>query len=384
MGKKFVKGLEGIVAATTSLSHIDGKKGELVYRGYSIFDLAKYSSFEEIIYLLWFEKLPKKKELQKFKKSLNKNMELSPPLKKFINSLPKTVIPMSVLRTAVSLLGVYDKNAQDVSNAANEKKAVRIMAAMPSIVAGVSRIKQGKKILNPKKNLSFAANFLYMMKGKIPSKKEEKTIDTALILHAEHGMNASTFSAIVTVSTLSDMHSAMVSAISTLKGPLHGGANKKAIQALHKLGDKIHVKNVCDISCLGKVDKEVLGLLKKHVRIMGIGHRVYKVKDPRAVILEEFAKGVNPQEIKYYQMAKEIEEVMAREKNLFPNVDFYSGIVYENLGIKPQLYVCIFALSRTSGWLAHMMEQYKDNRLIRPTTLYNGPLKRNYVKIENR
>ena len=384
MGKKFVKGLEGVVVADTSLSHIDGLKGELVYRGYDIFDLAEHSSFEEVIYLLWKAKLPNKKELKKFKNELTRNMKLTPKIKKAIGELPKNIVPMAGLRTIVSLMGVYDKDAQDLTLNANQRKALRIMAAMPSIVASIDRRRQNNKILNPKKNLSLAGNFLYMLKGKVPSKEEEKTFDVCLILHAEHGMNASTFSSRVTVATLSDMHSGITSAIGTLKGPLHGGANKKAIQALHVLGDKIQVKDVCDISCREEVAEYVNDLLKKHTRIMGIGHRVYKVKDPRAKILEEYAKKIKKSELKYYEMAKEIERVMVKEKNLYPNVDFFSGLVYEDLGIKPDLYVCIFALSRTSGWLAHMTEQYSDNRLIRPTTIYKGSLKKKFVKIEKR
>jgi len=384
MKKKFVKGMQGIIAAETSLGKIDGKKGTLVYKGYSIFDLAKYASYEEVVYLLWYNKLPKRSELNKFRKLLTKHMKLPTQIKKFIQKLPRDVIPMTALRTSISLLAIYDKDAEDISMKANERKALRIMAAMPTIITAIQRVKEGKNILNPKKNLSLAANFLYMLHGKVPNKEEEEKFNVCIILHAEHGMNASTFSSRVTVSTLSDMHSGIVSALGTLKGPLHGGANKRAIQSLHYLGDQLELGDVCDINCLEEVDKYVINLLKKHQRIMGIGHRVYKVKDPRAVILEKYASKVGKKQIKYYQMAKEIEKMMKEKKKLYPNVDFFSGIVYESIGIKPSLYVCIFALARTAGWLAHIMEQYKDNRLIRPASIYKGALKKKYIKLEKR
>lgn len=380
MGKKLVKGLQGVVVAESSICHIDGEKGKLVYRGYDIQDLAKYSSFEEVVFLLWEGKIPTKKELAKFKKNVNSNMHIPLEVKKFISSLPKKELPISCLRSIVSLLSAYDKEAEDMSMEANKRKALRIMAKMPIIVAAIQRVKDGKKILNPKNGSSFAANFLYMLNGKLPSKEEEKVMDVALILHAEHGFNASTFASRVTVATLSDIYSGMVSAIGTLKGPLHGGANVKAIESMHKLANNLNVKDVCVGTCLDEVDKHVQGLLREHIKIMGIGHRVYKVKDPRARILENYAQNVSKKYIKYFQMAKEIEKVMAQEKNLYPNVDFFSGIVYENLGIKPGLYVCIFALARTAGWTAHMLEQYKDNRLIRPKSTYIGALSRRYVK----
>jgi len=368
--------LEGVAAAETSICKIDGQRGILIYRGYDIKDLARGACFEEIVYLLWYGKLPKKSELRAFKAKLTKNMALPAGIKKVIGSLPKKSVPMANMRTAVSLLSAYDRDAEDISTESNKRKAIRILAAMPSIVAAINR--KGKSILSPKKGLSFAANFLYMMKGKTPTKEEEKTMDVCLMLHAEHGMNASTFTARIVVSTLSDMHSGVAAAISTLKGPLHGGANKKAIQELMHLGDELHLKDVCDIRCRHEVDKYVLQALKEHKRIMGIGHRVYKVKDPRAKILEEYAAKVGQKDHRYYEMAKEIELIMAKEKGLYPNVDFFSGIVYDDLGIPAELYVCIFAVSRTAGWIAHMLEQYADNRLIRPTTVYTGPLKKRY------
>lgn len=381
---KLIKGLQGVVAAESDICKIGGKKGTLVYRGYAIEDLAKYSSFEEVVFLLWEGRLPKRAELTAFKRSIAKHMKLPLPIKKAIQSTPKRNSPMATLRTAVSMLSAYDEDAEDLSPAATRRKAVRILAAMPCLVAAIKRTRQGKRIVSAKKGLSFAGNFLYMMNGKKPSKEEERTVNVALILHAEHGMNASTFTSRVVVSTLSDIHSAITAAICSLKGPLHGGANKKAIQAFQGLGEKLHLKDVCDISCRHEVDKYVLKLLKEKKRIMGIGHRVYKVKDPRAKILEEFAKKVGQRDLRYYEMAKEIELIMIREKGLYPNVDFFSGIVYDDLNIPPELYVCIFALSRTAGWIAHVFEQYGDNRLIRPTTIYTGKIKRKYRKIGSR
>ena len=377
---KFIKGLQGVIASQSSISYILGEKGKLVYRGYNIKDLAAKSSFEEVIYLLWEGNLPKKSEFSSFKRKLYKCMSLPSPVKKLISSIPKKEVPISSVRTAVSLLSAYDKDAEDMSPEANKRKAIRIMAQMASVVAAVQRVRDGKKILSPKKGLSIAANFLYMLKGKVPSKYDEKVMDVALILHAEHGLNASTFSSQVTVATLADMYSGMVSAIGTLKGPLHGGANVKAIESFFNLSKKLHIQESGAKGVLGKIDKYVEGLLAHHIRIMGIGHRVYRVKDPRAIILEEYAKKEGSKYHKYYEIAKEIEKVMAEEKHMYPNVDFYSGIVYEDLGIKPELYVCLFVLSRTAGWIAHMLEQYSDNRLIRPRQEYVGVSDRKYVK----
>jgi len=322
--------------------------------------------------------------LVSFKEKLNKNMKLPASVKAVMENLPSNQPSMSHLRTCLSMLGEYDREAEKNNAESNDRKAVRIMSAMPVIVAALQRIKNKKDILSSKKSLSFAGNFLYMLKGEIPTKEEENVLDTCLVLHAEHGLNASTFASRVTVSTLSDLYSGMVSAVGTLKGPLHGGANFRAIENLHKLAKKLKVKDVCVEKCLDEVDEYVQELLKKHIKIMGIGHRVYKVKDPRAKVLEKYASKIGKRYIKYYQMAKEIEKVMALEKELYPNVDFFSGMVYENLGIKMDIYVCLFALSRTSGWIAHMMEQYNENKIIRPRALYTGHKQKNFIRIENR
>lgn len=386
MGKKgsYSKGMEGIIATESSICKIDGQKGTLQYRGYSIEDLAANATFEEVTYLLWHNKLPNKKELASFRKKLNQNMILTPLIKKFLESLPKNLGAMTSLRGAIDILANHDPDLRNFTPEGNLRKATRILAVMPVLVAAIGRIKDRKKLLKPKKNLGFAGNFLYMLTGKTPSKEAERTMEVCLILHAEHGMNASTFAGRVAASTLSDIHSGMVSALATLKGPLHGGANKRAIQALHTMGKEIQVKNVCDADCQEQVEHNVKKSLEKKERIMGIGHRVYKVKDPRAIILEKYASIVKSEDYKYYQMAKRIERTMAEEKGLYPNVDFFSGIVYSSLGIKEHSYVCIFALARTSGWLAHMMEQYSNNRLIRPKALYVGDLNKKFVDIQKR
>lgn len=373
----FSKGLEGVIATKTSISHVDGEKGKLIYRGYSIEDLAKHACFEEVIYLLWFGKLPTRSKLDNFKKALLEHMKIQSKLKLFITSLPKKNTAISSLRTCVSLLAAYDSDADNISVAASQRKAPHIMGVMPALIAAIYRSTQHKPILSPKQELSFAGNFLYLLQGNIPDKKTEKIMDVCLILHADHGMNASTFSSRVTVATLSDIYSGIVSAISTLKGPLHGGANEKAIQFLHHLVDELYVG-------LDDVDQYIKRLLKAHKRIMGIGHRVYKVKDPRAKILEHYAANVSQSKQKYFQIAKKIEHVMTQEKKLYPNADFFSGLVLEDISIPSNLYVCIFALSRTSGWLAHILEQYQDNRLIRPRALYIGKLRRKYIPLAKR
>ena len=378
------EGLQGVVAANTSISYIDGKKGTLVYRGYSIEDLAKHSSYEEVSYLLLFGKLPTKKQLSLFSRDLKQHMHIPKEVHTALKRIPKKDPVISGLRTGVSLLAAYDPDAENISQEANRRKAIRILAGVPVIIAALSRAKQGKRVLHPKKELSFAANFLYLLRGKAPNAHDEKTIDVALILHAEHGLNASTFAGRITVATLSDIHSGMVSAIGTLKGPLHGGANEKAFNNLKRLARKWKVKDACEGECLVLVVKYVKKLLAEHIKIMGIGHRVYKVKDPRAKIFEAYAKQVPKPHLKYYQMAKQIEIVMAKEKHLYPNVDFYSGIVYESMDITPALYVSIFALARSAGWLAHMLEQYADNRLIRPASNYVGKKKCVYIPIARR
>ncbi len=364
-------GLEEVIAAESAICLLDGKRGILGYRGYSIKDLAEHASFEEVAYLLWFKKLPAQKELGDFKKKILSLGKLSPKTVALLKSAPADANPMAVLRTAISALALDDPLADDMGREANIAKATGLLAQVTSITAAWARIREGKEILPPKEGLGLAGNFLFMLTGKKPSPEHERIFDISLTLHADHEFNASTFASRVTVSTLSDVYSGITSGIGTLKGPLHGGANREAIVMMRGIASK-------------KVDvkEHVRGMLQRKERIMGIGHRVYKLKDPRAYILEDFAKKVaNPA---LYRVAKDIEEVMAKERNLYPNVDFFSGMVYEALGIKDELFTLLFAMSRTAGWLAHMMEQLENNRLIRPLAAYTGDIDKAYVPVSKR
>ncbi len=364
-------GLEEVIAADSAICHLDGRRGILGYRGYSIRDLAEHASFEEVAYLLWFKKLPAQRELGEFKRRIHTQGRLSARTIALLKSAPANANPMAVLRTAVSALAFDDSLADDMSREANITKATRLLAQVASITAAWARIRAGEEVLPPKEGLSLAGNFLFMLTGKKPAPEHERIFDVILTLHADHEFNASTFASRVTVSTLSDVYSGITSGIGALKGPLHGGANREAIVMMRDLASK-------------RVDVKVhvRGMLQRKERIMGIGHRVYKLKDPRAYILEDFAKKVaNPA---LYRVAKDIEEVMAKEKNLYPNVDFFSGMVYEALGINDELFTLLFAMSRTAGWLAHMMEQLENNRLIRPIATYVGDLDRVYVPIGKR
>lgn len=364
-------GLEEVIAADSAICLLDGKRGILGYRGYSIKDLAEHASFEEVAYLLWFKRLPARKELDEFKRKLTSEGKLSAKTLALLKGAPAEANPMAVLRTAVSALALDDPLADDMGREANIAKATRLLAQVTSITAAWARIRAGGDVLAPKEGMGLAGNFLFMLTGKKPSPEHERIFDISLTLHADHEFNASTFASRVTVSTLSDVYSGITSGIGALKGPLHGGANKEAIVMMRGIASK-------------KVDvkEHVRGMLQRKERIMGIGHRVYRLKDPRAYILEEFAKKVaNPA---LYRVAKDIEEVMAKDKNLYPNVDFFSGMVYEALGIRDELFTLLFAMSRTAGWLAHMMEQLENNRLIRPLAAYVGETDRAYVPIGKR
>ncbi len=371
------KGLKNIVALESNISSVDGKKGILTYNGYNIKDLAKHSNFEEVIYLLWHKKLPTKTEFEKLDKKLKQNRKLSISILKLIKSFPKQATPMEVLRTVVSALSLYDPETNDNSKKANLNKAIKLTAKLPSIISAFERIKNNKKPISPKNELSHAGNFLYMLTGKKPDKFSEKIFDMCLILHADHSLNASTFSARITTSTLSDMYSAVTSAIGTLKGSLHGGANEKVMRMLFEIKDISNVENY------------IKEKLSKKEKIFGFGHRVYKVKDPRADILEkhlpELAKIIS--EPKWYEISKKIEKTVEKElkgKSIHANVDFYSATTYYSLGIPPELFTPIFALSRITGWTAHILEQYDDNTLIRPLSKYIGPKNLKYIPIEKR
>lgn len=368
------KGLEGVVVAESKLCSIDGHKGILAYRGYPIEVLADGASFEEVVYLLWNGKLPNQTELDEFDKQLASERDLPKPVLDFITSSPKDAHPMDVLRTAISMLSLYDPETEDSSREANLRKAGRLVARTPTIIAAFNRHRNELPIVEPMKEKSLADNFLYMLAGQEMMPVLNRMLDVCLTLHADHELNASTFAARVTISTLSDIYAAATSAIGTLKGPLHGGANMRVMQMLIDIGE------------LEKVDDYIHNLLEKKGRVMGIGHRVYKTMDPRAKILKRYSKwmsehGCGPL---WYSMLTRIEEIMREEKGMDPNVDFYSASVYYCMGIPLDLYTAIFAMSRMAGWTAHILEQLSDNRLIRPIADYKGPSNEKFIAIEMR
>ncbi len=358
------KGLEGIVAAHTRLSDVRGDIGQLIYCGYDINELAGAVTYEEVVHLLFHNHLPNAKELAELKSVLAGYRELPQGVVDLITSLPKDCPPMHAIRTGVSALGCYDTTADDDTMDAQRRKALRLIAQIPVITAYFHRSRQGLPLVSPNASLGEAANFLWMIDGEKPSAEKEGTMDMCYVLHADHGMNASTFSARVTIATLSDMYSAVTTAIGTLKGPLHGGANEGVIKMLKEIGS------------LEAVDAYVADCLAQKRKIMGIGHRVYKVLDPRAPHLKRMAQVLSAKlgEPKWIQMSERIAELMLKEKNLHANVDFYSATVYYSLGIPTDLFTPIFAIARTSGWTAHVLEQLADNRLIRPQSVYTGPV----------
>jgi citrate synthase len=373
---QFARGLEGVIANETRLGDVRGQEGQLIYCGYEINELAGKVSFEEVVYLLWNNRLPKQAELTEFKRQLADERELPAQVIEFIKSTPRTALPIDVLRTAVSMLGLHDPSLLlDDSLAANQRRAMAILAKVSVIVAYFHRARNGLDLPKIRKDLGEAAHFLYLLDGSEPSPKKAETLDVAYVLHAEHGMNASTFSARVTISTLTDIYSAMTAAIATLKGPLHGGANEGVIHMLQEIGDP---KNV---------DAYVEKALAEKKRIMGIGHRVYKVLDPRAPHLQRMAVELSSElgEPKWIAMSERIAALMKEKKGLYANVDFYSATVYYSLGIPTDLFTPLFAISRTGGWTAHILEQLSDNRLYRPLSQYVGePVGRKFVAIDQR
>jgi len=367
-------GLEGIVAAQSSISDVNGEEGKLIYAGYDIHDLAQHATFEEVIYLLWNGKLPTSSQLETLKAALNAEAGLPTDVIQLIKLIPKNSNPMEMLRTVVSALGLYDPDDADNSIEANERKAIRLTAQFPIIVTTFQRVRNGLEPVHPQSGLSLAANFLYTLKGDEPDDIATRTMDVAFILHADHELNASTFAARVTAATLSDMYSAIVSAIGTLKGPLHGGANEGVI------------KNLLEIGTIDRVEQWVKDAFAAKKKIMGFGHRVYRTVDPRATHLVEMSRqlGERTGETKWYEMSRKMEEVVTREKHLNANVDFYSASTYYALGIPTDLFTPIFACSRISGWTAHVLEQFRNNRLIRPRAEYVGPRGLKYVPIQER
>jgi len=358
------KGLEGIVANSTRLSDVLGEKGQLIYAGYDINELAGKVTFEEIVHLLWHGHLPSRKELTFLEQNLRSRRELPAGVVSFIKGAPPKSNPMDVIRTAISMLGLYDTELEeDINVDKNRIRALHITAKIGVIAAYFHRARHGKSLPPVRKDLGEAAHFLYLLNGEEPKPEAVKTLDVAYVLHADHGMNASTFSARVTIATLTDMYSAITSAIGTLKGPLHGGANEGVIHMLEEIGSE------------DKVEAYVEDQLAQKKKIMGIGHRVYKVLDPRAPHLREMAIRLTEElgDAKWIRMSEKIAAMMKERKGLNANVDFYSATVYYSLGIPTDMFTPVFAIARTAGWTAHVLEQLADNRLYRPLSEYTGP-----------
>jgi citrate synthase len=369
-------GLEDVVVSTSDICFIDGREGRLLYRGIDVDDLAAHSTFEEVAYLLWHGALPTKKELDAFCKALasSANRKLPPKLLTLLRTLPKKTTPMEVLRTGVSALSAWDPDAGDNSREATIRKSIRLTAQMPTLVAAWERIRRGKAPVAPNPKLSLASNFLFMMSGKKATDLAVKTFDIALILHADHEFNASTFAARVTAATLSDLHSAITSAIGALKGPLHGGANEQVMLMVEQIKDP------------AKADAWIRKALADKARIMGFGHRVYRVEDPRAKHLRRLASELGQQTGKphYVQILTTVAKVVTDDKHIYPNVDLFSGAAYAAMGIATDQFTPVFAMSRVAGWAAHVLEQHGNNRLIRPRSEYTGPTRASYVPISQR
>src|ERR1700730_590522 len=370
------KGLEGVVATSSTICYIDGDRGVLAYRGIDIHELADHSSFEETCYLLWFGRLPKPSELKDLRERLAQERHADPAIIQFLRSVPKTALPMDVLRTAVSALAFYDADEKNNDHDANVRKAIRLTSQIAMIVAAYDRIRKGKPVVEADRSLSHAANFLLQLNGEKPSATAERALDIALILHADHELNASTFAARVTAATLADMHAAVTAAIGALKGPLHGGANEAVFQILQAI----------DRSGADPVDY-IKGMLAQKKKVPGFGHRVYHTEDPRATHLRTMSRdlGQSSGQAKWFEISHKIEEFVRTDKKLNANVDFYSASTYHTLGIDVDLFTPIFAVSRISGWAAHVIEQLDDNRLIRPRAEYLGPdYPNHYLAIEKR
>jgi citrate synthase len=358
-------GLEDVVAATSSICYLDGDRGVLAYYGYDIHDLARGASFEEVCYLLWHGRLPNRAELGDLHSQLAAARPLSEPILRLMKQLPASD-GMDTLRTLTSALGQYDPEANDSSASANYRKAIRLTAQIGSLVATYGRPQAGGGVIQPDPALGHAANFLYMLKGERPNALSARAFDIALVLHADHELNASTFAARVAAATLTDLYSATVAAIGTLKGPLHGGANADVMRLLVEIGQDAPAE---------RIDEAIRSKLARKIKIPGFGHRVYRTEDPRATHLRRMSKelGEKAGNTRWFEMSQRIEKLVTGEKKLYPNVDFYSASTYYTLGIPIDLFTPIFAVSRVSGWTAHCLEQYANNRLIRPRTDYIGP-----------
>ena len=374
------KGLEGVVAAQTALSHVYGEEGRLVYSGYEIEDLAENVTFEEVCYLLWHGQLPNQTELTELRAQLNAALPLDPRIIDILRYAPRDHHPMASLRNAVAALSYFDPDAENNSIEASRRKAIRLTAQSISLTAAIDRVRNGSAVIEPRKDLTLAGNLLWMLNGTEPDELATKIIDVALTLHAEHGMNASTFAARVVAGTLSDMHSALVAAIGALKGPLHGGANEQVMSMLQEIGSPEHA------------EKWILDALAGGKKIMGFGHRVSRTTDPRAPILKRLAEQLSKRangKSDWLEISEIIQKTVRSEmdrkgKKVYPNVDFFSASVYFTLGIPKDLFTNIFACARMSGWTAHIIEQFENNRLIRPESEYIGPPSRKVQPLANR
>lgn len=367
-------GLRGVAAATSSISDVNGEKGQLIYQGYDIHDLAAHSTFEEVIFLLWNKRLPKRVELDELKRALSAAYETPTEILDLMKHFPREADPIDVLRTTTSALEFYDPTSRDLLRDTTVKTAIKLTAQFPTLVAAADRIRKGLEPVKPNRSLNIAANFLYMLKGAEASEQDARLFDVALVLHADHELNASTFTARVVAGTLADMYGAVTAAIAALSGPLHGGANTNVMKMLLEIGEVANVENYI---------KKALAEKRK---IMGFGHAVYKTEDPRATHLRRFSKEMGERigDSKWYEMSRKVEEVMMREKGLYTNVDFFSASLYYMMGIPLDLYTPIFAISRISGWTGHILEQYADNKLIRPRAEYVGARDVRYIPIEKR
>jgi citrate synthase len=369
-----VKGLKGVLAADSSICLVDGSAGVLLYRGYSIDDLAENSSFEEVAYLLFKGELPTAQELDEFDNPLSRDAVLMPQVRDFLRNLPTSVPPMTALRSAVSVAGCYDSHAEDNSLEGANRLAIRLTTKIATMVAAIHRLRQGRPLIDPVPDKPFAWNFMHMLKGSEPTPDEVKAMDLILILHAEHGFNASTFAARVIIATLTDVYSAVTGAIGALKGSLHGGANTAVLETLQKIGS------------VDKVAAYVEETRAKKGKFMGFGHAVYQTEDPRAKHLKHLSGrlGKEQHDTKWYDMSVEMERLVVQAIGKNCNVDFYSASVQHYLGIPKDLFTCIFAASRVSGWCAHILEQLSDNKIIRPSANYVGPERREYIAIDER
>ena len=367
-------GLRGVTAASSSVSDVNGEKGELIYEGYNIHDLARYSTFEEVVFLLWHKRLPTRAELDDLKGSLAEHYALPNEILDLMRSFPRDADPIDILRTAVSALEFYDASARHLSREASLKTAIKLTAQFPSLVAASDRLRRGLELVKPDPSQNLATNFLYMLRSEMPAEHEAHIFDVCLVLHADHELNASTFTARVIAGTLATMYAAVTGAIAALSGPLHGGANTNVMKTLLEIGE---VENV---------EPFIKRALAEKRKIMGFGHAVYRTEDPRATHLRQFSKemGERGGSTKWYEISRRVEEVMKHEKGLYPNVDFFSASAYYMMGIPLDLYTPIFAVSRISGWTGHILEQYADNKLIRPRAEYVGPRDVSYVPIDER